>query len=147
VTGLLFDLQPITPMQKGAGSAGRPVDAGDAHLRSRASTDHAVIPPPQEVSGERQGIGATDADGVRRARGSEIPLSPDVLRRIEHKRGPFRWLVDTDPNHPREHYVVQLRDGSYLVEMIDNGERVPLNWPEDTIEANLRKGIWREVEG
>jgi hypothetical protein len=121
-------------MQRGAGSAGRPVDAGDAQSGTRASTDHAVVPPPQGDSG-------SEANGVRRARGSEIPR-PDVLRTIEHKKGPFRWLVDTDPAKPREHVIVQLHDGRYFVEMTDNGERVPLNWSEDSIEANLRSGVW-----
>jgi hypothetical protein len=59
----LFDI----PMQKGAGTTtSRPVDAGDAHSELRASSDHAVIAPPQ-------GLSRSATDGVRRASGGETP--------------------------------------------------------------------------
>lgn len=132
----LFDLRPVSlaqepeptaKMQKGAGATGRPVDAGDAQQGSRASSDHAVIPPPQGVSGECQNIGATVANGVRRARGSEIPhfeIDPDVRRVIQHKAGPLLELVDGKPTG-REFQILELRDGSYVQRFTDDGSRAP----------------------
>lgn len=79
----LFD-QPVTPIQKGAGTeTGRPVDAGDAHSQLRASSDHAV---DAECASSR-----SDANGVRRASGSQIPQH-FVIRTITHKSGGFREL-------------------------------------------------------
>ncbi len=143
----LFDI----PMQKGAGiETGRPVDAGDAHLRSRASSDHAVEAPPQ-------GLSRSATDGVRRALGSEIPLQfadgSAIRRTVIHRYGAFLHLqrcpsppcacAATHP--PREFRVLELQDGRVLDEFLDTGERVKSRFSREEVEQGLREKKFREV--
>lgn len=103
-----------TKMPKGAGETGRPIDVGDAHQPVRASSDHAV---DAECA-----PGGSAIDGVRRARGSEIPpLSSDVKRIITHKIGLFTQLLGGKPTG-REFRLIELYDGSTFAEFTD-GER------------------------
>ncbi len=120
-----------SPMHKGAGETGRPVDAGDAHHPVRASSDHAV-------DAERASSGSV-ADGVRRACGSQIPL-----RIVQHKTRPFRELKGGQLTG-RSFRFVELQDHSIWY-VFDDGSRVPA--PALIvlqIEDGLRNGMYVEV--
>lgn len=133
----LFD----NPMQKGAGiETSRPVDAGDAHHRVRASTDHAVETPPQ-------GSSRSAADGVRRAGGSEIPHFADgssILRIVTHRYGPFLYLLDGG-FEPREYRVVVFEDGRVFDEFLDTKERVKSRFSREEVEQGIEAEKFREV--
>ncbi len=128
----LFD----PPMHKGAGETGRPVDAGDAHHPVRASSDHAV-------DAERASSGSA-TDGVRRACGGQIPLSPDVLRAVQHKTGRFIEVREGGPTG-RKFRFVELQDHSIWY-VFDDGSRVPA--PALIvlqIEDGIQNGMYVEV--
>ncbi len=119
-----------SPMHKGAGETGRPVDAG-AHHPVRASSDHAV--DAERVS-RRSAM-----DGVRRACGSQIPL-----RIVQHKTGRFIEVRDGGPTG-RKFRFVELHDRSIWY-VFDDGSRVPA--PALIvlqIEDGLRNGMYVEV--
>ena len=146
----LFDLRPVSlareperetqtnPLHKGAGETGRPVHAGDAH------TEDVRVPPTQS---RPAAWGKSDGtDGVRGARGSEIPLSPDIVRTLTHKTGKlFPELVEGKPSG-REFVIVELQDGRFMWRFED-GSFAPATKATTRfyVDDHVRTGEWREV--
>ena len=72
------------------------------------------------------------------------PPRTDVLRTLSHKKGPFRWLVDRPD--VKEHLLLELQDGSFVAEIIETGERIPVPWINRGLaDQKVNEGIWAEV--
>jgi len=89
---------------------------------------------------------------------TNVHSGTDVLRRIEHKSGPFRKLREmtaaerADSRTPaaalvdREFQFVQLRDGRYFAEFTDRQRVTAPRWvPGPFFEDALRYGTYVEV--
>lgn len=71
---------------------------------------------------------------------------PDVLRTLSHKKGAFRLSVGRP--YVQEHYLLELQDGSFVAEIIETGERIPVLWiNRDLADQQVKNGVWAEVAG
>jgi hypothetical protein len=142
----LFDTRPValaqpepttvTEMQRGASAmTGRPIDVGDAHQEVRASSGHA--------SDAERASSRPEANGVRRASGSEIPHY--VLRILTHKSGDFTELKDGSKTD-RTFRILQLRDGRYQRQWNDGSIDDAPFVTDSYVSEGLRNGMLVEVE-
>lgn len=136
MTGLLFDLSIPSNMQRAPGvQTGRAVDAADQPDHSaRASNDHAV---DAERASSR-----SDANGVRRARGSEIPRI-DALRIVQPKPGPFTEVQDGKV--VRTYYLAEVSTQSWLFVFSDGEERQAPGWIDRYVSDGLHLATIVEV--
>jgi hypothetical protein len=72
---------------------------------------------------------------------SSTALRPDVLRVIEHAKGPFRRVRECVV--VAEYRIVELHDGRFFEETTD-GRRSRCDHKREFIEHSIREGFWIE---